>query len=141
MVMSEPCLADEYVWNRRDTYALWCVIGAVFLLALMWVPATHSADLVFFALTAAFFYGSNAVVGTLLTDLYPTAMRATAYAFCGSAPLSLGFALFPAVVPLVVASVGWQRAFSIAIVPLLIVSALAALLLPVLRSGEDVADR
>ena len=81
------------------------------------------------------------MVGTLLTELYPTAMRATAFAVCGSAPLSIGFAFFPAIVPVVVASVGWQHAFSMLIVPLLFISALAALWLPVLRSGEEVADR
>jgi len=134
-------IVGEYLWNRRNTYALWCAIGAIALLGLMWVPTTHATDLLFFALTAAFFYGSNAVVGTLLTELYPTSMRATAFAVCGSAPLSIGFAFFPTVVPLVVASLGWQRAFSIAIVPLLLVSALAALWLPRMRSGDDVPDR
>ena len=134
-------VVGEYLWNRRNTYALWCVVGAVALLGLMWIPTDHRGDLLFFALTAAFFYGSNAVVGTLLTELYPTAMRATAFAVCGSAPLSIGFAFFPAIVPLVVASVGWQHAFSMLIVPLLFISAVAALWLPVLRSGEEVSDR
>lgn len=133
-------IVGEYVWNRRNTYALWCAIGAVALLGLMWIPATRSADLAFFAITGAFFYGSNAVVGTLLADLYPTSMRATAYAVCGSAPLSVGFAVYPAIVPLVVASVGWQQAFSVAVVPVLMLSALTALWLPSLRSGEELAD-
>ena len=130
----------EYVWTRRNTYALWCALGAAALLGLVWIPDTHWQDLAFFALTAAFFYGSNAVVGTLLTDLYPTRIRATAYAVCGSAPLSVGFALYPTVVPLVVGAVGWRWTLSVAVVPLLFVSALAALWLPNLRSGSDVAD-
>jgi MFS family permease len=134
-------VVGEYLWNRRNTYALWCAVGAISLLGLMWIPTTHTADLIFFAMTAAFFYGSNAVVGTLLTELYPTAMRATAYAVCGSAPLSIGFAFFPTIVPLVVASMGWQKAFSLLIVPLLLVSALAALGLPAMHSGEEVPDR
>jgi MFS family permease len=96
--------------------------------------------LALFALTGAFFYGSNAVVGALLADLYPTRMRATAYAACGSAPLSLGFAVYPLVVPLVVAHGGWQIAMSVAIAPLLVASALAALWLPDVRSGEEIAD-
>jgi MFS family permease len=134
-------VVGEYLWNRRNTYALWCAVGAISLLGLMWIPTTHTADLIFFAMTAAFFYGSNAVVGTLLTELYPTAMRATAYAVCGSAPLSIGFAFFPTIVPVVVASMGWQKAFSLLIVPLLLVSALAALGLPAMHSGEEVPDR
>jgi len=133
-------VVGEYVWNRRNTYALWCALGAMALLGLMWIPTTHTADLLLFAITGAFFYGSNAVVGALLTDLYPTSIRATAYAVCGSAPLSIGFAFFPAIVPLVVTAVGWQRAFSFAIVPLLLISAVEALWLPNVRSGDDIAD-
>jgi len=130
----------EYVLTRRNTYAIWCVLGALALVALMWLPTEHWHDLVLFALTGAFFYGSNAVVGTLLADLYPTRVRTTAYAVCGSAPLSAGFALFPSIVPLAVAQVGWQWAFTALIAPLLIVSAMAALVLPNLRSGLEVAD-
>ena len=81
------------------------------------------------------------MVGALLADLYPTRMRTTGYAVCGSAPLTLGFALFPAIVPLIVKSVGWQWAFSLAIVPLLFVSAVAALMLPNIKSGLEVADQ
>lgn len=130
----------EYVWTRRNTYSLWCLLGAVALLALVWLPVARWQDLALFALTGSFFYGSNAVVGALLADLYPTRVRATAYAACGSAPLSLGFAVYPAVVPLVVGFAGWKVAMSLAIAPLLVASALAALWLPNLQSGAEVAD-
>jgi sugar phosphate permease len=128
------------VLPRRDTFAIWTVLGAAALIALMWLPQERWQDLALFGLTGAFFYGSNAVVGALLTDLYPTRMRTTAYAACGSAPLSIGFALFPALVPLVVQSMGWQWSFSVMIAPLLLVAALAALALPRLRSGRDVDE-
>lgn len=130
----------EYVLSRRNTFAIWCVLGTFALIALMWLPSLRWHDLVLFALTGAFFYGSNAVVGTLLTDLYPTRMRTTSYAVCGSAPLTLGFAVFPSVVPLVVQSVGWQWAFTWAIAPLLALSAIAALVLPDIKSGTEVTD-
>lgn len=130
----------EYVLTRRNTFAIWCVLGAAALVALMWLPQARWHDLALFALTGAFFYGSNAVVGALLVDLYPTRMRTTSYAVCGSAPLSVGFAVFPSVVPLVVAAQGWQWAFTLAIAPLLLVSAAAALVLPNLRSGTEVED-
>jgi len=128
----------ERVLPRRNTFALWCLLGALALVALMWLPRERWHDLALFGLTTAFFYGSNAVVGALLTELYPTRMRTTAFAVCGSAPLSAGFALFPALVPLVVQSSGWQVAFTALIAPLLLVSAAAALFLPNVRSGGDV---
>jgi MFS family permease len=130
----------EYKLTRRNTFAIWCTAGAGALIALMWLPQARWHDLALFALTGAFFYGSNAVVGTLLADLFPTRMRTTSYAVCGSAPLSLGFAIFPSVVPLVVASIGWQWAFTLAIAPLLAVSAIAALVLPNIRSGTEIED-
>lgn len=128
----------EHLLPRRNTFALWCLLGALALVGLMWLPSERWHDLLLFGLTTAFFYGSNAVVGALLTELYPTRMRTTAFAVCGSAPLSMGFALFPAIVPLVVQSSGWQVAFSTLIAPLLLVSAVAALCLPNIRSGGDV---
>jgi len=128
----------EYRLPRRDTFALWTLLGALALVGLMWLPQTRWQDLALFGLTGAFFYGSNAVVGALLTDLYPTRMRTTAYAACGSAPLSLGFALFPAIVPLAVQSIGWQWAFSVMIAPLLGVAAIAALALPRIASGSEI---
>lgn len=128
----------EYHLPRRDTFALWCLLGAVALVALMWLPQERWHDLALFALTAAFFYGSNAVVGALLTELFPTRMRTTAFAVCGSAPLSIGFASFPALVPLVVGVHGWQMTFTLLIAPLLLVSAAAALTLPKILSGQDV---
>lgn len=130
----------EYRMARRDTFALWTVLGAVALVALMWIPQARWQDLALYGLTGAFFYGSNAVVGALLTDLYPTRMRTTAYAACGSAPLTVGFALFPALVPLAVGSMGWQWSFSLMIAPLLLVAAVAALTLPRIISGRDVDE-
>ena len=128
----------EYRLPRRDTFALWTLLGAVALIALMWLPETRWQDLALFGLTGAFFYGSNAVVGALLTELYPTRMRTTAYAVCGSAPLSAGFALYPALVPLAVQNFGWQWSFTVMIAPLLLIAAGAALMLPRILSGSDV---
>jgi MFS family permease len=128
----------EYRLPRRDTFAIWTVLGAIALIGLMWLPETRWQDLALFGLTGAFFYGSNAVVGALLTELYPTRMRTTAYALCGSAPLSAGFALFPALVPLAVQNFGWQWSFTVMIAPLLLIAAGAALLLPRVLSGSDV---
>ncbi len=130
----------EYVITRRNTFAIWCVLGAGALVALVWLPQLRWHDLALFSLTGAFFYGSNAVVGALLADLYPTRMRTTSYSVCGSAPLSVGFAVFPSIVPLVVAAKGWQWTFTWTIAPLLVVSALAALVLPNIRSGSEVED-
>jgi nitrate/nitrite transporter NarK len=126
--------------TRRNTTALWLAIGAVTLVGLLWLPDAPWQDKLMFAITTSFFYGANGVIATLLTELYPTRIRTTAFAVCGSAPLSIGFAVYPMVVPIAVAALGWQWALTIAIAPLLLVSAALALMLPNLRSGTEVAD-
>lgn len=130
----------EYWITRRNTFALWCALGTAALLAFLWLPTERWHDAVLFALTTSFFYGTNAVLITLMTELYPTHMRGTAFAACGSAPLSLGFATFPSVVPPVVASLGWQPALSILVVPMLAISIACALVLPNVISGRELED-
>lgn len=129
----------EYVMTRRNTTALWCALGAVALIALLWLPNAAWQDKVLFAITSSFFFGVNGVIAALLTELFPTRIRTTAYAVCGSAPLSIGFAIYPMVVPIAVAALGWQWALSLAIAPLLLITSGLALLLPNLRSGTEVA--
>ncbi len=129
----------EYVTTRRNVTALWCALGAVALVALLWLPTMPWQDKLLFAITTSFFYGVNGVIATLLTELYPTRIRTTAYAVCGSAPLSVGFAVYPMVVPVAVAAFGWQWALTLAIAPLLVIVTLLSLLLPNLRSGTEVS--
>lgn len=130
----------EYAMTRRNTFVVWCALGAVALLALLWLPSARWHDVALFSLTTSFFYGTNAVLGSLITDIYPTRMRGTAYAVCGSAPLAIGFAIYPAIVPLVVSGSGWQTALTLLVVPMLVVSSCAALVLPNLASGRALAD-
>jgi len=130
----------EFVTTRRNTFVIWCGVGAAMLLCLLWLPRERWHDLLLFALTTSFFYGSNAVVGAILADLFPTRMRSTAFAACGSAPLAVGFATFPAIVPLAVTAFGWQLALSILVVPLLLASAALCALLPNRASGQPLED-
>ena len=130
----------EYKMTRRNTTSLWCAIGAVALVGLLWLPNSPWQDKLMFAITTSFFYGVNGVIATLLTELYPTRIRTTAYAVCGSAPLSIGFAVYPMVVPIAVGALGWQWALTLAIAPLLLIAGALALMLPNLRSGTEVAD-
>jgi MFS family permease len=64
-------------------------------------------------------------------------VRASALSACASAPMSLGFAVFPLVVPVVVGAVGWQLGFTFIICPLLVLSVIAALFLPNRKSGVE----
>ncbi len=129
----------EYVLTRRNVFVLWSVFGAIALLGLLWMPDGRVGDFAWFALMAGFFYGAMAVLPVLIAEIFPTPLRATALGACASAPLSLGFSLFPLIVPLVVSHVGWVWALSLIVTPALLAAALSALLLPSRPSGAATA--
>ena len=125
----------ERLIPRRNVFILWCLGGAAALGGLLWWSVGPVQDMVWFGLTAALFFGSQAVLPVLVAELFPTEIRATALAVCASAPLSLGFAVFPLVVPAVVGAVGWPMGLTIVVAPLLVGCALIALILPNRPSG------
>lgn len=127
----------EYVMTRRNVFVLWAIGGTLALTGLLWVSNSRLEDMVWYGLTAALFYGSLAVLPVLVAEIFPQNIRATALSVCASAPLSLGFAVFPLIVPFVVGAVGWSVGFSIIICPLLAISAVTALILPNRKSGMD----
>ncbi|MFT6737701.1 MAG: MFS family permease [Kangiellaceae bacterium] len=129
----------EYLLTRRNTFIIWALSGTIALLGLLWLSDSRLSDTIWYGLMAALFYGALAVLPVLTAEIFPQEVRASALAICIAAPLNLGFAVFPFVVPLVVAMVGWQAGFSIIICPLLALSALIALLLPNRKSGLEVA--
>ena len=132
-------LAGEYVLRRRTVFILWTIGGALSLLGLLWASHTHQSDLVWFALMATLFYGAMAVLPVLVAELFEQEVRATALGVCASAPLALGFAVFPLVTPLMVGRLGWPAGLSLLVVPLMAIGSVAALFLPNRRSGLPIS--
>jgi len=128
-------IVGEFFLTRRNVYIFWCLGGAAGLMLLLWFSTSPTTDLIFFGATAALFFGSQAVVALFVAEIFPREIRATALAVCASAPLSLGFAVFPALVPLVVEKLGWNLGLTVVVLPLLLCSALMAWLLPNRASG------
>jgi len=127
----------EFLLTRRNVFVIWALGGTFALAGLMWLPESRLEDTIWYAATAALFYGSLAVLPVLIAEIFPQEVRASALSACASAPLSLGFAVFPLVVPLVVGAVGWQMGFTVVICPLLLVAVIAALFLPNRKSGIE----
>ena len=125
----------EHLLRRRTVFALWSLGGAIALAGLLWAPSSRSGDLVWFSLTAALFYGATAVLPVLVAELFDQDVRATALGVCSSAPLALGFAVFPLIVPLVVGRLGWPGGLTAVTLPALVACALVALSLPNRASG------
>ena len=132
-------LMGEFVWSRRNVFIVWIAGGAFALLGLLWLSQGRTPDMLWYAVMATMFYGSNAVVPVLIAEIYPTSIRASGLAICASAPLTLGFAVFPMLVPLAIGRVGWEAGLSLVVVPLLLASVVAALCLPNRPSGLPVS--
>lgn len=128
-------LIGEFVATRRNVAAVWLFGGAAALVGLLWLSANPTQDVLWFAAMAILFFGSQSLIIVLVAELFPSPLRASALGVCCSAPLSLGFAVFPLVVPIVIASLGWAVGLSLIIVPTLLGTAAATLFLPNRQSG------
>ncbi len=130
----------EFVLTRRNTCALWATLGAMATLGLMWLPETQTQDMIWFGVMAAFFYGNAAALSMLMAEVFPTRVRATAAGFAGSFALNIGHATFPIFVSIGIETIGWQWAFTIAVVPFMLIAAMAILTLENIKSGLDLEE-
>jgi MFS family permease len=130
-------LVGEYVTTRRNTIFIWTWTGALAVLGVIWNDQGFWGNVAWFGLTAMFFYGTAAVLTTYVTEIFPTAVRATAVAMVAGVGINLGFALYPMLVAGLVESIGWSKAFTLSVVPSLLVAGAIVLALPNLRSGHE----
>ncbi len=130
----------EFVTTRRNTVIIWTWTGAVAVLGVIWIDQGYYGNMIWFGLTAVFFYGTAAVLTTFIAEIFPTRIRATAVAVVAGLGINVGFAIYPLLVAELVGDRGWQFAFTITVVPSLILAGLFTLFLPNLRSGTSLED-
>lgn len=133
-------LIGEFVITRRTTVVIWTLCGAVLFQVLVWGAEGFSQMLWIYGLMSMFFYGSAAVKFAYLAEVFPTRLRATAMATCGSLAVTLGSAAGPLMVARAVERWGWDMGYSVVVgVPLVLAGLLYLLLTPV-PSGLEVED-
>ena len=126
--------------KRRNTVVLWTMLGALSFQALVWMTSDFASTLWVYGLMSMFFYGSAAVKFAYLAEVFPTRLRATAMASCGSLAVTLGSASGPYMVSRAVEHFGWDIGYSVFVgVPLVIAGLLYLLLTPV-PSGLEVEE-
>lgn len=130
----------EFVLTRRNTCALWAVMGSLATVGLLWLPETEFQDMLWFGVMAAFFYGNAAALSMFMAEVFPTRVRATAAGLAGSFALNLGHATFPIIVAYGIETIGWQWSFTLAVVPFMFIAALAILSLDNIKSGLDLEE-
>ena len=132
-------LVGEFLTTRRNVIVVWSWTGAAVLVALVWPQHSYAWDMFWFALMAAFFYGTAAVLTTYMAEIFPTRVRATAVAAVAGVSINLGFAIFPILVAALVErwGLGWQWAFTLVAAPCLLIVGWATAFQPNLRSGSE----
>ena len=130
----------EFAATRRNMCMLWNWLGALAMIGLVWLPSSYIEDLAWFGIMAAFFYGSAAALSMFFIEIFPTRVRATAAGFGASFALNIGHAVFPILVAWAIEGLGWQWAFTLAVVPSMTICGLAVLSLPSFASGLDLDE-
>lgn len=130
----------EFVLTRRTTVVVWTILGAAAFLFLVWGTQTYTETIIAFAVMSMFFYGASAVKFAYLAEIFPTHLRATGLAFCGSLAVNLGTALGPLLVSTFVGRIGWDMTFTFVVGVPLVMAGLFYMLLTPVPSGIDVDD-
>jgi len=130
----------EFVLTRRTTVVLWTLAGSGCFTWLLWGTDTRGEALLAFSVMCMFFLGVAAVKFAFVAELFPTHLRATGLAFCGSLAVLLGSATGPVLIGWVQRDQGWDVAFSLFGALPLFLAGLMYLLLRPLPSGLDIDE-
>ena len=130
----------EFVLTRRTTVVVWTLLGAAAFLFLVWGTKSYAATISAFAVMSMFFYGAAAVKFAYIAEIFPTHLRATGLAFCGSLAVNLGTAVGPLLISTAVGRMGWDMAFTLFVGIPLVMAGLFYLFLKPVPSGIDVDD-
>lgn len=130
----------EFLLTRRTTVVLWTLAGAACFVWLLWGTETRTEALVAFSVMCVFFLGVAAVKFAFVAEVFPTHLRATGLAFCGSLAVTLGSATGPVLIGQAIGRHGWDVAFSAFGAAPLFLAGLMYLLLKPLPSGLDIDE-
>ncbi|MFN2099908.1 MFS transporter [Altererythrobacter sp. MF3-039] len=130
----------EFVLNRRDTVVIWTLAGSFAFQFLIWGPTGFAASLAAYSLMAMFFYGTAAAKFAYVAEIFPTRLRATGVAFCGSFAVTLGSASGPLAASFIAERYGWDIGLSVVVGTPLFLAGLLYFLLARVPSGLEVEE-
>lgn len=130
----------EFILTRRTTIIIWTLAGTLAFLWLIWFTNRLVDSLIAFGVMSMFFYGTAAVKSAFIAEVFPTHIRATGIAVCGSFAVALGTAVGPNLVTQAVGTIGWNLAMTYFVaIPLSLAGFLYLLLKPI-PSGLEVEE-
>lgn len=131
-------VTGEFFLTRRTTVVIWTLLGAALFQVMIWFTDSYTQILIAYCAMTMFFYGSAAVKFAYLAEVFPTRLRATAMATCGSLAVTLGSAAGPLMISLAIEKFGWDLGYAVLVgVPLALAGLLYFFLTPI-PSGLEV---
>ena len=130
----------EFVWSRKKTLVVWTMLGAILFVVLIKGTSTVLQAGVAFAAMSVFFYGTAAVKFAYVAEIFPTRLRATGLAVCGSLAVSLGQAIGPLLIAQVSTAYGWDNAMIYMVAVPLFLAGIMYIFLDAVPSGLEVED-
>lgn len=133
-------ITGEFFLTRRTTVVIWTLIGALLFQVLIWFTEGFQQILIAYSIMTMFFYGSAAVKFAYLAEIFPTRLRATAMATCGSLAVTLGSAAGPMMIAQAIEHFGWDLGYAALVgIPLATAGLLYCFLKPI-KSGLEVEE-
>lgn len=130
----------EFVTTRRNALIMWIWLGGLAFFCTLWFTATPLWLTLGYACSVMFLFGSEAIRMPMISELFPTRIRATATVMCGSLAVTTAWLIAPLALTSAVGRVGWSMAFTLfAVVPLALGGA-AFLMLQNVASGLEVEE-
>ena len=130
----------EFVMTRRNTLIICAWSGAVAFLLTIWFAHTPALLVTGFAISVMFVFGTEAVRMPMISELFPTRMRATATVIPGSLGVTIAWLVAPMALTYAVARIGWTLSFTfLAVVPIFVGGAVFLTLRNV-ESGLEVEE-
>ena len=111
----------EFVLTRRNTVILWQWLGAGCLVVTLWVIETQFLLMIGLGISTMFFFASESMRMPMVSEIFPTRLRATASSSVGSLAVTTASLAAPLMITAAVPAVGWTWTFTIlGVVPLIL---------------------
>ncbi len=128
----------EFVTTRRTTMITWVWLGALALFATLWFTDSSLLLTIGYGVTVMFVFGSEAIRMPMISELFPTQIRATGTVVGAALAVTTAWLVAPLALTALVEPFGWSMAFTLlGVVPLVLGGAMF-LLLPNVESGLEV---
>jgi len=128
----------EFVTTRRTTMITWVWLGAVALFSTVWLTDSSLLLTISYGVTVMFVFGSEAIRMPMISELFPTPVRATGTVIGAALAVTTAWLIAPLALTALVEPLGWSMAFTLLGVAPLFLGGAIFLLLPNVESGLEV---